>query len=328
VWLLAALVLVALLSSAACAGQAQLVVYSGRSESLVGPIIDQFREATGIDVAVKYGGTGEIAGLLLEEGANSPADVFFSQDPGALGAVKDMLAALPDDILGTVPGWARSPEGKWVGISGRARVVVYNTSALTEADLPTSLMDFTDPRWKDRIGWAPSNGSFLSMVTAMRVLWGEEEARRWLSGIQANRPRVYPKNTPIVEAAANGEIDLGFVNHYYLYRFIQERGEDFGARNHHLDRGGPGSLVLVAGAGILETARNRENAERFLRFMLSKVAQQYFASQTWEYPLVEGIETHRLLRPLAEVDNPEIDMLSIADLKGTEALLRDLGITP
>ena len=305
-----------------------LVVYSGRSESLVGPIIEQFREATGIDVSTKYGSTGEIAATILEEGGNSPADVFFAQDPGGLGAVAQagMLNVLPGDIAGLVPGWAQSPTGLWVGISGRARTLVYNTYRLSEDDLPASIFDLTDPKWKSRLGWAPTNGSFQAMVTAMRVLWGEEKTIEWLEGIKANEPGIYPKNTPQVAAAAAGEIDIGLVNHYYLHRFLQEEGDAFGARNYHPTAGGPGSLVLVAGAGILKTSQNQENAEKFLKFMLSKVGQQYFAGQTYEYPLVEGVKTNRLLTPIDEIDKPDVDMADLADLEGTQSLLRELGI--
>ena len=305
-----------------------LVVYSGRSESLVGPIIEQFGQASGIDMSVKYGSTAEIAATLLEEGKNSPADVFFAQDPGGLWAVAHMLSILPDDLVGTVPDWARSPESKWVGISGRARVVVYNTQNVSVDDLPESIIGFVDPRWKGRIGWPPSNASFQAMVTAMRATWGEDKTRDWLEGVQANDPKVYPKNTPTVAAVAAGEIDVGLVNHYYLYRFIQEDGEEFPARNHHFKDGGPGSLVMVAGAGVLESAKNSDNAERFLRFMLSRVAQQYFAGQTYEYPLVEGVQAHRLLIPLSEANAPSIDVVALGDVKGTQTLLRDLGILP
>ena len=326
----------AMLTLAACSsgseagGAGTLVVYSGRSESLVGPIIEQFADASGIDVSVKYGSTSEIAVTLLEEGENSPADVFFAQDPGGLGAVvkEGMLGDLPDEILQKVPEWARSPDKKWVGLSGRARTLVYNTESLTEADLPASIFDLTDPKWKGRIGWAPSNGSFQAMVTAMRVLWGEGKTREWLSGMKANDPKEFPKNTPQVAAAASGEIEIGLVNHYYLHRFLQEEGDGFKARNYHPTDGGPGSLVMVAGAGILDTSENRENAEKFLNFMLSLAGQQYFAGQTFEYPLVEGVKTSRLLSPISEINRPEIDMASLSDLKGTQTMLRDLGIIP
>jgi iron(III) transport system substrate-binding protein len=305
-----------------------LTIYSGRSEELVGPIIDQFAAATGIEVQVRYGSTSEMAATILEEGRNSPADVFFAQDPGGLGAVEHLFARIPDSILSRIEPQFRSPEGKWVGISGRARVIVYNTEKLSESDLPDDIWDFTDPKWQGRIGWAPTNGSFQAMVTAMRVLWGEEKTRQWILGIQANNPNVYPKNTPQVAAAAAGEIDVGFVNHYYLYRFIAEQGESFAARNYHLRGGGPGAVILVAGAGILETSQNKEAAERFLEFMLSQVAQQYFAGQTYEYPVIAGITTHRLLKPLSEINSPEIDMADMVDLTGTLSLLRETGVLP
>ena len=313
-------------------GQAQepgeLVVYSGRSTSLVDPIIQQFAEVTGIDVKVKYATTSQLAATLLEEGRNSPADVFFAQDPGGLAAVEEMLAVLPDSILDQVPDWAHSPQGRWVGISGRARTVVYNTDRLTEADLPDDMLGFTDPKWKGRIGWAPTNASFQTMVTAMRAVWGENKTRMWLQGIQANEPAIYPKNTPQVAAAAAGEIDVGFVNHYYLFRFLAEEGEDFAARNYHPRAGGPGSIIMVAGAGILTTAENRTNAERFLNFMLSTLGQQYFASQTFEYPLVDDVKTQRVLVAISEINAPQIPLSGLADLAGTQNLLRETGVLP
>ncbi len=310
------------------AAPGKLVVYSGRSESLVDNIIRQFGEATGIEVEVKYANTAQLAATLLEEGGNSPADVFFAQDPGGLGAVASMLVVLPDSVLEQGPEWARSPEGRWVGISGRARTVVYNTDKLTEADLPDDMFGFTDPVWKDRIGWAPTNASFQAMVTAMRAEWGDARTREWLEGIKANNPKIYPKNTPQVAAAAAGEIDVGFVNHYYLFRFLAEEGEDFAARNYHPRSGGPGSIVMVAGAGILSSAKNVENAERFLKFMLSPVAQQYFAGQTFEYPLVEGVKIQRVLVPLADIVKPDLTAGDLVDLKGTQALLQDAGVLP
>ena len=305
-----------------------LVVYSGRSESLVGPIIEQFKEATGIDVQVKYGSTFEIAATLMEEGKNSPADVFFAQDPGGLGAVSELLSSLPGDVVLNVPEWARSPDGSWVGISGRARVIVYSTELVSEDGLPTSVKDLTDPKWKGKIGWPPTNASFRTMVTAMRLMWGEDETRQWLLDMQANEPGIFPKNTPIVAAAGAGEVSVGLVNHYYLHRFIQEEGDDFAARNLFLKNGGPDSLVMVAGAGILETSENRDNAETFMRFMLSKVAQQYFAGQTFEYPLVEGVKTNRLLPPIDTLNGPDIDLSTLSDLQGTDALLRETGVIP
>ena len=305
-----------------------LVIYSGRSESLVDAVIQQFSQATGIEVEVKYAGTSQLAATLLEEGDRSPADIFFAQDPGGLGAVEEMLDVLPDHVLSRVPDWARSPGGKWVGLSGRARTVVYNPERIDEEELPDDIWEFQNPEWKNRIGWAPTNASFQTMVTAMRALWGENKTSQWLKGVQANNPVIYPKDTPQVAAVAADEIDVGLVNHYYLFRFLSEEGEDFAARNYHPRAGGPGATIMVAGAGILGSSDNSDAAERFLEFMLSRVGQQYFAGQTFEYPLVEGIQVPHVLVPLEEINHPSIPLRDLADLEGTQRLLRETGVLP
>jgi iron(III) transport system substrate-binding protein len=307
-----------------------LVIYSGRSESLVAPLIEQFEAASGIDVEVRYAGTSELAATLLEEGANSPADVFFAQDPGGLGAVADagLLAELPAGLLGAVDARFADPAGRWVGVSGRARVVVYNTDALDESGLPASLEGFTDPAWKGRIGLAPTNASFQTMLTAMRQVWGEDAARAWLEGILANEPTFYENNTAIVAAVGAGEVQVGFVNHYYLYRFLAEEGEAFPARNYFLPDGGPGSLVMTAGAGVLAGAEHPAAALQFIEFLLSPEAQQYFADETYEYPLIPGVAINPLLTPLAELNAIDLSLGALADLQGSVALLQETGFLP
>ena len=305
-----------------------LVIYSGRSESLVDAIIQQFHQTSGIEVEVKYAGTSQLAATILEEGDNSPADIFFAQEPGGLGAVQDLLSVLPDEVLSKVPEWAGSPDGTWVGLSGRARTVVYNPQRVSEDELPDDIWEFVNPEWKNRIGWAPTNASFQTMITAMHALWGDEKTKEWLLGVQANNPTIYPKNTPQVAAVAAGEIDVGLVNHYYLFRFLAEEGEDFPARNYHPRAGCPGATIMVAGAGILETSENKEAAVRFLEFMLSRVGQQYFAGQTFEYPLVDGVNVPHVLVPLEEIDHPSISPKDLADLEGTQRLIRETGVLP
>jgi iron(III) transport system substrate-binding protein len=307
-----------------------LVLYSGRSESLIAPLIEQFRTTFGIDVQVRYGNTAELAATLLEEGENSPADLFFAQDPGGLGAVasEGMLAELPETILDLVDQRFRSPDNLWIGVSGRARVIAYNTENLSPEDLPNDLKGFTDPKWKGRIGLPPTNSSFQTMVTAMRYTWGEEATREWLEGILANDPEFYEKNTPTVAAVGAGEVEVGFVNHYYLYRFLKEEGESFPARNYFLPSGGPGSLVMAAGIGRLATSENAANALSFIEFLLSTEAQIYFAEETFEYPLIPGIEIREGLIPLSELNVIDIDLADLADLKGTIELLQDVGMLP
>jgi iron(III) transport system substrate-binding protein len=304
-----------------------ITVYSGRSEALVAPVIEQFTAATGIEVEVRYAGTTELAATILEEGDNSPADVFFAQDAGALGAIEeaDLFAMLPDGILGLVDERFRSDDGEWVGISGRARVVVYNTDALTEADIPASILDFTDSSWDGRLGWAPTNASFQSFITALRELEGEDGAQAWLEGLIANNTTSYEGNTQIVEAVIAGEIDAGFVNHYYLYQIIRESGE-VPAENFWYTDGDPGALVNVAGAGILTTSQNPEGAAAFIEYLLSEEGQLYFSEETFEYPLVTGIAADPRLVPLDEIQVPDIDLSDLDDLAGTLALLTEVGL--
>lgn len=306
----------------------RLVIYSGRSESLVAPIIAQFAQNTGISVKVKYAKTSSLANLLLEEGSKTPADIFFAQEPGGLGAVENLLGALSPTTLALVPDWGKSLHGKWVGVSGRARTVVYNNKKVHESDLPDDMWGFTDSKWKGKIGWAPTNASFQTMVSGMRTIWGEDLTRKWLIEIQANEPKVYPNNTPQVAAVAAEEIEVGFVNHYYLHRFLATEGEGFAARNYHPRSGGPGSLILVSGVGILEAGTNKENSQKFIDFILSPVAQQYFANQTFEYPLIEAVKANQILMPLAEIKKPDITLKDLADLDGTVKLLRETGLLP
>ncbi len=305
----------------------EIIVYSGRGNSLIEPIIEKFTAETGIEVKARYGDSAELAATILEEGKNSPADVFWSQDAGALGAlsVEHKLAPLPAEVLEKVDARFRSPEGLWVGTSGRARVVVYNTDRLKPEDLPTSILDFTKPEWKDRLGWAPTNGSFQAFITAMRRQLGEAKTREWIKGIQANNPRVYPKNSAIVAAVGSGEVDAGFVNHYYLFRFLEDQGETFPARNFYNSKGDPGALVNVAGAAILKTSKQKKEAGRFVDYLLSNEAQQFFATETFEYPLVEGVPTNALLVPLSEIETPDLDLSKLDDLAGTLSLLQETG---
>ena len=304
-----------------------LTIYSGRSEELVGPLIERFRTETGVDVQVKYAGTTDLAATILEEADASPADVFFAQDAGALGAVgaEGRLAALREATLGRVDARFRAESGGWVGVSGRARVVIYDTRVLSDADLPSTIDAFTDPAWKARIGWAPTNASLQTFVTAYRLMKGEDAAKAFVEGIVANEPKVYDGNDAVLAAVAAGEIEVGFVNHYYLMRQLTEQGESFPVRNHFLDGGDPGALVNVAGAGILTTAANPTAAQAFVDFLLSEASQTYFATETSEYPLIDGVSPDPGLPTLAELQSPDIDLTDLSDLEGTLRLLQEAG---
>jgi iron(III) transport system substrate-binding protein len=306
---------------------AELIVYSGRTETLIGPIIERFEEETGISVGVRYGDTAEMAATILEEGQNSPADVYIAQDAGALGALQNegLLAPLADDILNRVDARFRSPDGVWVGLSGRARVVAYNLENVTPDDLPDSIHGFTEPEWSGRIGWAPTNGSFQAFVTALRVAEGDDAAHAWLEGIMANDPVVYPNNATALQGVAAGEVDVAFINHYYLFQALKEEGDDFNAANYFLPAGDPGSLVNVAGGAILNTSEHPDVAAQFIAFLLGEEAQHYFAEETFEYPLIEGIAIDPRLPALADIETPDIDLSDLSDLQGTLLMLQDVG---
>lgn len=305
-----------------------ITVYSGRSESLVAPVLEMFTEATGIAVEARYGNTAEMAAAILEEGENSPADVFYAQDAGALGAVEaeGLFAPLPADVLAIVDPRLRSDADQWVGITGRARVLVYNPNLVAEADLPVSVKELTGENWADSVGWAPTNGSFQSFVTAMRLIDGEDATREWLQGMIDNGAVAFEGNGDIVRAVSAGELSVGLVNNYYIYEIAAEEGADLNAENHFFAGGDVGSLVNVSGAGILETASNPEGALALIQYLLGEEAQTYFAESTYEYPLLAGVPTAPDLPELSELESPDLDLSDLTDLEGTLALLTDVGL--
>jgi iron(III) transport system substrate-binding protein len=323
-------VLLAATVVAGCGGDeasGPITVYSGREEELVAPLFAKFTDETGIEVDVRYGDSAELAATIAEEGDNSPADVFFAQDPGSLGAVDPQLTELPENILERVSERFRDAEGRWVGTSGRTRVLVYNTERVPEDELPGSVLDLTKPEWKDRVGIAPTNASFQAFVTAMRLSLGEDETRAWLEGMKANGAKTYEKNTPIVEAVASGEIDVGLVNHYYL-ALVKEEQPDAPIANHLFEAGDPGTLVSVAGAGVLASTDQEDDAEAFVAFLLSDHAQRFYVDEAEEneYPLVEGIDPPAGLTPLDEIDGPDVELTAFgAELESTVELLRETG---
>jgi len=250
--------------------QKTLTIYAAKNEQIMGPLINRFIELYGIDVEVKYGGTSAMAATRLEERSKSPADVFLTRDPGGLGAVHELLTVLPTSITNLVPNWASSTDGRWVGISARARTLVFNTDNLLTEDLPLSIFHLIDPKWENRIGWSPTSGPTITMITAMRLQWGEERTRKWLAGIKENQAISYMNHTSTVGAVISGEVDIGLVNHYYLHRFLEEQGSQLPARNYHFPESGPGNLIMISGAGILSTSDNQNSALKFLEFLLQK----------------------------------------------------------
>lgn len=306
-----------------------VVLYSGRNEELIQPLLDQFTADTGIKVDVRYFDSAEAAGLLLEEGDRSPADLFLSQDAGALGAVAKagLLGELDADLLGLVPEVYRSSEGAWVGLTGRSRVMVYDPAKITADQLPASVLDLTGEAWDGRVAIAPLNGSFQAFVTALRVTEGDDAAAAWLEGM-ADAPQL-EKNGPIVEGVASGELEAGLVNHYYVYEMAAEAGvpvEEYGPALHYFAPGDPGALVNVSGVGALGDSAEKANVAALLDYLLATEAQTYFAETTFEYPLIEGVAGPAGQPALAELAGPAIDLNDLDDLETTVQMIQEAGL--
>ena len=304
-----------------------LVLYSGRSQSLVEPIIRAFESQTGVAINVKYGSSAQLVIALQEEGAKSPADVFWAQDAGALGVLSKagLLAKLSIGIVDAVPEKFCDRGGEWVATSGRARLFAYAPSRV--GDLPTSVFDLTDPVWEGRVGWAPLNASFQSFVTAMRVVYGSERTEAWLLAMKNNGTKSYPKNTPIIEAIAAGEIDVGLPNHYYLLRF-KKTDADYPVEQDFFEARDIGNLVNVAGIGVIRSTSNKPRAEEFIRYLLSREAQRAFVEDIFEYPVVDVpfenpslVDMERLME-LA----PPVELNDLDSLNETLDLLRKVGL--
>lgn len=291
--------------------QEPLIVYSGRSESLIGPILARF-EAPGLPVKVRYGDTAEMTATLLEEGHNTPADVFISQDAAALGALSDagLLRLLPPSTLERVAPRFRAFAGTWVGLSGRARTVVYNPEAVSPQELPQRLEDVTSPRFEGRYGVPPTNGSFQAHMAVFHAVEGAEALDWLLAGMVANEARRYPNNRAIVQAVATGEVDFGFVNHYYISRALREDPAAPLAM-FYMPEGAASNFVNMAGGAVLS---DRPEAGDLLDFLLSDEAQRYFSSETFEYPLIDSVDPATDLPPLTSVPTPEVDFATVSSL--------------
>lgn len=303
----------------------ELTVYSGRAKKLIDPLMEQFEKKTGIKAQIRYANTAELAATIQEEGKNSPADVFFAQDAGALGALQKagLTAKLPDNFVKKVEPRFHSPEGMWIGVSGRARTLDYNTKLVKPADLPNNVFALTEPKWKGKVGWAPTNGSFQAFVTGLRISAGEAKAKEWLEKMKANDTKVYENNVQILDALAKGEISIGLVNHYYLE--VRKKEDPQVPIAHHF-LNDVGSMVNVAGVAVLNTSKRRESADKFVEFLLSTEAQEYFAKETYEYPLADGVKPASNVKSLTEIKTPKMDLSNLDDLQGTLKLLEQTGV--
>lgn len=306
--------------------QEGVTLYSGRIAAAIGPAVDRYEAESNTDVQVRFADTADLAATLVEEGSASPADVFFAQEPGAMGVLREegMLAALPEDILEMVPQRFRGTDGRWVGVTGRVRVIAYGPG-VERSELPDSPLELTGPEWEGRVGWAPTSDSLLEYVTALRLDRGDEAAEQWVRGVVENGIRSYPNNVAIRDAIANGEIDVGLINHYYVAQAVGAEGEDYPVRVHY-PPDDLGSLLLVTNVAVLESSERKQEAFDFVRSLLEDESQEFFTSSSKEYPLARGVEPDPTLDvPLAEIPAPEGDLTDVTEIQATVELMERAG---
>jgi iron(III) transport system substrate-binding protein len=313
----------------ATAQTGSLTIYSGRDQALVKPIMDKFTKETGITLNVRYASSTTLATALVEEGNRSPADVYWSQEPGTLGLVgaRGLLLRLPQKSVGKVSTRFSTPSRRWVGTSARSRVLVYNTQALTPRQLPASIWGLAASRWKGKIGIAPTNASFQAFLGATIHLYGEERVRTWLRALQANDVKFYPSNTTVVQAVGRGDVEVGLVNHYYLYNVLADT-PGLPIANHWFRAGDPGNLVLAAGVGIVSSTEKSATALRFVQFLHSKWAQRFIARGPGaaEYPVIKGVPRRPGLPALATIKGPKYSLGRLsADIAPAVKLLLEVG---
>ena len=304
-----------------------LVIYSGRGEALVAPLVETYQQQTGQQVSVRYGRDAELITALAEEGQRSSADLFWGNSPGALETLHSagQFSPLSEGLFKSVLGY-NPADRAWVPLSIRMRVLAYDPAAVSESDLPASVLDLPKrTELKGRIGWTPTYPSFHDFITAMRKVQGEDATREWLVAMQALEPKAYASNVPLIQGLLAGEISVGLTNHYYIQRFLKS-GAEIGT--HYFAPGDVGSLALVTGAGILTGAQHSEAAQSFIEFLLSPQAQQFVTGELMEYPVVSGVVQPQSLLPFSELAEraPELELSQLNDLEGTLALLRELGI--
>ena len=323
------LTLAAFAALGALAQSPTLTIYSGRGQSLVEPLVKQFEAETGIRVQVRYSTDAQILAALQEEGSRSPADLFWANTAGALGqaSAKGLLRPLGETLLEKTIAFVPASR-TWVPVTVRLRVLAYNPDRIKAEELPESLLDL--PRFArekglvGRVGWTPTYSSFQDMVAGMIALYGEEKTREWLLAMKALAPKAYPSNPAMLDAIRAGEVDLGSTNHYYVVRF---RRAGYRLGMHHFRDGDAGNLALVTGAGLLKTSKNLAAATRFLTYLLSPQAQQYFVGNIGEYPLVKGVALDPNLLPLEEAlaKSPKLDLEKLP-LDRALRLLRETGV--
>jgi iron(III) transport system substrate-binding protein len=314
--------------SSAASNADTLTIYNAQHESLVTAMLADFTKQTGIKLEYRNGDDAELANQIVQEGKASPADVFLTENSPSIDVVDraGLLAPVQQSTLVQVGEQYRPSSGNWVGFAARSTVLVYNPSKVGEADLPASLLDLADPRWKKQVGIAAGGADFQAIVSAVLDLRGEEATRTWLKGLAANA-EVYPSNMAVMKAVDEGKIQTGVIYHYYWYRDRAQHGlvgDD--TKLHYFRNQDPGAFVSVSGAGVLKNSDHAAQAQKLVAYLTSAEAQQKLAeSDALEYAVGNGVASAPALPPLADLQAPTVDPSSLNGAQVT-ALMQEAGL--
>ncbi|HEY7830485.1 MAG TPA: extracellular solute-binding protein [Solirubrobacteraceae bacterium] len=313
---------------ASLAGQT-ITLYNGQHEQTTALLVSAFEKHSGVKVKVRSNDEVELGNQIVQEGSNSPADVFYTENTPVLEHLREesLLAQLAPSTLAAIPARFNSAQGDWVGVSARVSVLVYNTSKVSPASLPSSIMELSQPQWKGKLGIAPSETDFQPLITAITKLKGAAAAEKWLAGVQANS-KIYPDNETVVTQVNNGESEVGLINHYYWYRLRDEVGQGgLHSALHYYAAGDPGDLLNVSGAAVLKSSSHQAAAQAFVAFLVSKEGQEVIAySHSYEYPLRPGVSPASSLRPFNQLQPASISLAELGDGSASLELEQKLGL--
>ena len=316
--------------SAAHAQTGSLTIYSAQHPQVDAMLAAEFTKETGIKVLLHEGEGPDVANQLIQEGADSPADVFFTENSPELNLLdeKGLLAPVDPATLQLVPARYSGESGNWLGVLARENVLAYNPGKISAAALPAHLLDLAWPEWKGKIGIAPSDSDFLPLVSAVIKVEGTAKALAWLQGLKANG-LIYQDDESVVAAVARGDVAVGIINNYYWDRLETELGpEKIDSKIYHFRNGDVGGLINVSGAAVLKSSKNQEEAQKFLAFLDSETAQMLLGASDidYEYPLRPGVAPNAKLTPFNTLTPPTIDVSKLGDDQAAGQLLQQAGL--
>lgn len=312
------------------AARGEIIVYTSRAEALFKPVIEAFNaEYPDIKVTVLNGSNGELAARLLEERANPQADVLINSDVLTMASLAAEGVFAPNDspLVMDVPEGFRADDGSWVALTLRTRVIMYNTDLVSPEELPSSVLDLTDPKWRGAVGSANStNGAMMAQLVAMRNQLGDTATAEFIRGLVANDTQFFGGHTDVRKAVGAGELKLGLVNHYY-YHLSKAEGAPVGIIYPDQGEGEPGLIVNSTNAGIVRGGPNPDLARIFVDFMLSTRGQRVYAEQNFEYPIDPDVALAEGVRPLTSLRLNNVTLKTMWDeLAPTRALAQEAGL--